>query len=481
MPNTSMGDGLSHTAKGLLAEFPDADMEAAFSGVRLSAEVNNVRRTLLGVIVAMIAAAALDLSLLDGTPASAGILLARAVVGLSALAGLWALRSNPSRPKLELTYLGVWGCLTSSLAFVAVEQGHGVNQPWQVFYLAAAALVAFLPCRLRVGLVVAGVVLAGACGVGVAFAHQPHYVAHIIAFTAGASAVGYALVQSIERLLRQDYARAEQLKADRAVLEQTTNALRMQLVMAQQAHAMGVLAAGTTHDFNNMLMAIRANALSVRESIAPSAPLDLAGARDASQDILEAVDSASDLSRRLLMFGKPNHTVTAYVNLDQAAQRVLHMMQRLVPKRITLDVELNAGGRMVAMQGTYLEQIVSNLVVNAIEAVPGNGKISVRTSYDSESERVQLSVSDTGVGMSEAQVKQIFQPFFTTKDTGNGLGLPTVKLVVEESKGEIQVESTPGQGTRVHISLPIAAAGDEPFELPVVSGFIAAPNQQQTA
>ncbi len=78
-------------------------------------------------------------------------------------------------------------------------------------------------------------------------------------------------------------------------------------------------------------MAIRANALSVRDSIAPTAPLDLAGARDASQDILEAVDSASDLSQRLLTFAKPSNSATGYVNLDQAAQRVLHMMQRLVP------------------------------------------------------------------------------------------------------------------------------------------------------
>jgi signal transduction histidine kinase len=476
-----MGASL-YTPEGLLAEFTNPETESAFSEVRLAAEIDNVRRTLVGVVVAMAAVAAMDASLLRGSAASSLVLSARGLVGLSSLLGLWVLRCKPSRARLERVYIGVWLCLGSCLAAVAIEQEHGVNQPWQVFYFASATLVAFLPCRLRVGMVAASMVVAGALSACVLLWAQTQYVAHIIVGTLGAFGVGYSIVRGIERLLRQDYLRAEQLRADRTVLEQTTNTLRAQLVWAQQAHAVGVLAAGTTHDFNNMLMAIRANALSVRDSIAPTSPLDLAGARDASEDILEAVDSASDLSRRLLMIGKPSNSCSGYVNFDQAAQRVLHMMQRLVPKRIALDVDLNAGNRMVAMQGTYLEQIVSNLIVNALEAIPGPGTISVFTRYDSESGRVRLCVSDDGVGMSQEQVGQVFQPFFTTKPTGNGLGLPTVKLVVEESQGDIRVESNEGKGTFVHISLPVAATGDDEFERPAVSGFVAlAAKQQHTA
>jgi signal transduction histidine kinase len=481
MPDYRMGGSLSYTPEGLLAEFANIETEREFGQSRLAVELENVRRTLLGILVAMVLVAVLDATLLRGTPNLVMVLSLRGLVGLSSLAGLWFLLGQPSRIQLEAGYLVVWTCLTSVLTRVALEQGPGLNQPWQVFYFSAAGLVAFLPCRLRVGLTAGCILLMGALTVGVCLREHPHYAAHVVVGTGGALTVGYAIVHGIERLLRQDYMRGEQLRADRSVLEQTRNALRVQLMLAQQAQALGLLAAGTTHDFNNMLMAIRANALSVRDSIAPTSPLDLAGARDASEDILEAVDSASDLSRRLLTFGKPNNAVTAFVNLDQATQRALHTMQRLVPKRITLTTELNAGNRMVSMQGTYLEQIVSNLVVNAIQAVPAEGTIAVRTSYDLATERVVLLVRDSGVGMSSEQLCQVFQPFFTTKPTGNGLGLPTVKLIVEESRGEVLVESIEGQGTSVSILLPVVATSDiELYERPAVSGFISM-NKQHTA
>jgi signal transduction histidine kinase len=477
-----MGGSLSYTPEGLLAEFTNAELERAFCDSRLNSELENVRRTLFGLIVAMVGVAALDASLLRGTAALVVVLTTRGLVTLAALVGLWLLHLGASRWKIEFAYVGVWTCLAVSLFVAAIEQDQGDKQPWQVFYFASAALVAFLPCRLRVGVLASGGVLAAAAVLGVELPEQRHYAAHILVGTLGAFGVGYAIVLGIERLLRRDYAWIEQLRAERATLEQTTNALRVQLMLAQRAHALGVLAAGTTHDFNNMLMAIRANALSVRDSIAPTAPLDLAGARDASEDILEAVDSASDLSQRLLTFGKPNNSSVGYVNLDQAAQRVLHMMQRLVPKRIALAIELNAGNRLVAMPGTCLEQIVSNLVVNAIEAVPGTGKITVTTNYDASDGRVRLCVADSGVGMSAEQVAQVFQPFFTTKATGNGLGLPTVKLVVEESKGAIHVESVQGQGTCVQISLPVAEVlNEQPYERGAVSGFITTNAKIQTA
>jgi PAS domain S-box-containing protein len=234
------------------------------------------------------------------------------------------------------------------------------------------------------------------------------------------------------------------------------NALEMQLRHAQKMEAVGQLAAGVAHDFNNLLAAIVANASialgEVREGRVDAEDLHA---------ILDAAGRASELTRRLLAFGRHEPVAPVTLDLGEVVRGMEALLRRVLPDSCHLALLADGPPLPVLADRAQLEQIAMNLVVNARDAMPAGGTITVETmreQHPSLGPAATLVVSDSGVGMDERTRERIFEPFFTTKERGRGtgLGLASVHSVVQQARGAIAVESAPGRGTTMRISFPLS-------------------------
>jgi PAS domain S-box-containing protein len=256
--------------------------------------------------------------------------------------------------------------------------------------------------------------------------------------------------------------------------QQLEDALRQ----AQKMEAVGRLAGGVAHDFNNLLAGIRGNAGLIR------AACDADDQRHADAGEIEiAVDRAAALTRQLLAFSRRQIVAPSVVDVNAVVTMTERLLRRLLPPRLEYVATLHEPLWPVHADAAQLGQVVMNLVLNARDAIAGDGRIAVRTAneaVDAASARripglvpgdyVVLSVSDTGCGMDAHVRERIFEPFFTTKSDGSGLGLPTVHGIVSQAGGHVAVESAPGQGTRFVVYLPRLVA------LPGTSGGAPPPN-----
>jgi PAS domain S-box-containing protein len=253
---------------------------------------------------------------------------------------------------------------------------------------------------------------------------------------------------------------------ERKQVEETLRQRDDQLRQAQKMEAIGRLAGGVAHDFNNLLMAIRGYAeLLVQE-------LEESDARRAdAQEILQAADRATGLTRQLLAFSRRQVITPEALALDDVVETMRNMLQRLIGEDIQLITEVWPGLIPVLGDRTQIEQILVNLVVNARDAMPEGGKIAIELrniELDAigiaahpglqPGEYVEMAVSDTGTGMDPETASRIFEPFFTTKENGKGtgLGLATVYGIIQQNNGAIEVQSSPGTGTTFYIYLPRA-------------------------
>jgi len=236
-----------------------------------------------------------------------------------------------------------------------------------------------------------------------------------------------------------------------------------QLRQAQKMEAVGRLAGGVAHDFNNLLTAINGNAGLLLGNMAQDSPL-----RPQAEDILHAGERAAALTRQLLAFSRKAVVAPQPVNLSL----VLAELQRLLVRLIGEDIEFLAKETpdlwTIRADPGQLEQVILNLVLNARDAMPTGGHLTVatRTVTTPEGDSVELLVRDTGKGMDTATRAHLFEPFFTSKAAGRGtgLGLSTVYGIVQQSHGSIAVDSAPGHGTDVRVRFPRIAA--EPATLP---------------
>jgi two-component system, cell cycle sensor histidine kinase and response regulator CckA len=237
-----------------------------------------------------------------------------------------------------------------------------------------------------------------------------------------------------------------------------------QLRQAQKLEAVGRLAAGVAHDFNNLLTAIQGHVQFVLEDLPPDLPV-----RSDVVEIGKAADRATDLTRQLLTFARRQPNRVEALDLNAVVKDVERLLRRVVRADIALDMVLDADVPRALVDRGQFEQVLVNLAVNARDAMTDGGTISVRTATilfdDVDSARslelkpgryVQLTISDTGCGMSEDVQSRIFEPFFTTKAEGTGLGLPTVYGIVKQSGGHISVYSEESVGTTIKIFLPVA-------------------------
>jgi two-component system, cell cycle sensor histidine kinase and response regulator CckA len=240
--------------------------------------------------------------------------------------------------------------------------------------------------------------------------------------------------------------------------------LETELAQLQKMQAVGQLAGGIAHDFNNLLMAIiaAADAVLERESCAQVTYDDV-------RQIRESANRGAALVRQLLAFGRRQPLLPVVVAVNPAVRNLSDIMVRLLGEQIRLQLELEEPGRSILVDPTQLDQVLINLAVNARDAMPGGGTLTLRTGHLSlyrpqqvgseampPGRYVAISVEDTGVGIPPAILPLVFEPFFTTRRErgGSGLGLSTVHGIVRQSGGFVTVESAVGQGTSVRFWLP---------------------------
>ncbi len=217
----------------------------------------------------------------------------------------------------------------------------------------------------------------------------------------------------------------------------------------RRMEVVGQLAAGVAHDFNNLLHVIRA-------SFTHLAELDLDGSGSTMEVLADGMDAtrqAEALTRRLLSLGRPAAGTDEPVSIADAVEETARLFTRLVGQSVSLKVSV-APGLSIWGNTAEMQQVLMNLCVNARDAMPGGGVLRIHAVRDGSD--AVLTVTDTGVGMSEETRSRVFEPFFTTKaaSRGTGLGLATTFAIVRRRGGTIEVASTPGQGTTFTIRLP---------------------------
>jgi PAS domain S-box-containing protein len=244
--------------------------------------------------------------------------------------------------------------------------------------------------------------------------------------------------------------------------------LEDQLRRSQTLEATGQLAAGVAHDFNNILTVILGGCEVTEAALEPDSP-----ARLDVRQMAEAARRGASLTRQLLAFTRQQAISPTVLDLKAHLRGVVGILRRTIPESISLDVVADDNRWPVLMDPAQIDQVVLNLAVNARDAMPDGGAITIRVDdvlLDAAQcagrvglppgDYVRLSVIDTGHGMDADTLARLFEPFFTTKseDRGTGLGMPSVYGIVTQNRGHIEVASEVGHGTRVDIHLPRADA-----------------------
>jgi two-component system, cell cycle sensor histidine kinase and response regulator CckA len=250
--------------------------------------------------------------------------------------------------------------------------------------------------------------------------------------------------------------------------------LEEQLHHSQRLEAVGRLAGGVAHDFNNLLMIITGYSQMLLDGMRPGDP-----ARADLEQVVKAAERATDLTRQLLAFSRRQVVRPAILNLNQLVHDMDRMLRRVLGEDIKLIASFSPGLKTVRADPGQLEQVILNIVVNARDAMPRGGKLTLETSNIEVTEEfarthpapkvghyAMLSLQDTGVGMDAGVLSRLFEPFFTTKEKGTGLGLSTSYGIIKQSGGDIGVESKPGQGATFHIYLPVTDEPAEPMDPP---------------
>ncbi len=257
---------------------------------------------------------------------------------------------------------------------------------------------------------------------------------------------------------------------ERKRVEEALRESQEQLLHAQKMEAVGRLAGGVAHDFNNMLTAIKGFAQLLLLDLPIESPL-----REYVEEIQRAAERSADLTRQLLAFSRRQILQPKVLDLNQVVRDMDRMLRRVIGEDVELAHALEPRADRVRADPGQLEQVIMNLAVNARDAMPHGGKLRLETRnvevraddvvhppFLRPGRYVGLSVRDTGRGMDPEVHAHVFEPFFTTKAQGTGLGLATVYGIVKQSDGYVWAESEPGRGSCFHVLLPRVEAAPQP-------------------
>jgi len=266
--------------------------------------------------------------------------------------------------------------------------------------------------------------------------------------------------------------------------------LEMELQRAQRLELVGRLSSGIAHDFNNLLTVLLGMAELARNGLPPVHPV-----QQDLQRISEVGEQAINLARQILAFSKQSKVAFQTVEVNRAVHRVVNILRTLLPRTVEVETTLAEGGLLIHADEMQLQQVLMNLCLNARDAMPNGGKLLIRTHLLrsgvvsgewSRSSRpgmeitsregqgaadhppttyhsplttwVCLSVEDNGQGMTEEIRRRIFEPFFSTRERGTGLGLAVVHQIITSFGGHVDVQSEPGRGTCLDVWLPLSGS-----------------------
>jgi PAS domain S-box-containing protein len=281
------------------------------------------------------------------------------------------------------------------------------------------------------------------------------------------------MLLNARRLLRKSGEAAMILLAieditERKRAEEEKAKIQAQFLQAQKMEAIGILAAGVAHDFNNLLTTIQGYTHLAMMEVDKTTSLY----RDLKEIHLAAV-RAADLTRKLLLFSRKHPIDLSPLNINRTVDDLLKMLNRLIGEDIAVNTDLEPDLWTVQADAGNIEQVIMNLAVNARDAMPEGGKLTIKTEnvtidedyckvfpHARPGKYVCLSVEDTGTGMDKEIIQHIFEPFFSTKEAGRGtgLGLSVVYGIVKQHKGWINVHSEPGRGSTFKVYLPAFSA-----------------------
>jgi PAS domain S-box-containing protein len=238
--------------------------------------------------------------------------------------------------------------------------------------------------------------------------------------------------------------------SDRKRAEIELKQTREQLYQIQKFEAIGRLAGGIAHDFNNMLGIIQSHCDLMSLQLPPSNPV--------YEDIVNiqiATENAAKLTKQLLQFSKKQILKPEQINLNVTVRAMSSMIQRIIPKNIKLNLYLEDYLKIIFVDPSHIGQVMMNLILNAIDAMPEGGKLIISTHNKNHERSVCLSIQDTGVGMDDYTQRHLFEPYYTTKkEKGTGLGLATAYRIIQDSGGRIDVKSYLNKGSTFSIYLP---------------------------
>ncbi len=252
-----------------------------------------------------------------------------------------------------------------------------------------------------------------------------------------------------------DTCKVPMINADGAVIgllgfaEDVTDRRKLEDTARQSAkyEAIARLSSGVAHDFNNLLMLVVNTANMARKEVPPEST-----ARRYLDDLMSATDRAASLTRQLLTFGREQALAPRTISMSAHVQDMQRLLARLVGDDCTLSVENDLTPVYTHVDPSKFDQVLLNLVLNARDAMPCGGEIVIRTAC--EGEHSVLRVRDSGAGMTDEVRERAFEPFYTTKETGTGLGLATVLGIVRQSGGHVEVQSEVGVGSEFRVFLP---------------------------
>jgi PAS domain S-box-containing protein len=280
-----------------------------------------------------------------------------------------------------------------------------------------------------------------------------------------------ARVLARTRELASRNAALEEALLARAASEAQRSELAARLRDAERLESLGLLAGGIAHDFNNLLVGVMANADLLLETLSDLEP----AVQDGLVTIKDAARDAADLTRKLLIYAGRGQVSLELVQLDDLVRECMRLLQATSPRGVQLRAELGTRDHWINADAGQLRQVIINLVTNAIEAIGADsGSVGVRTRvevFDAQAlasfsvrtravpgRFVVLEVEDTGVGIGAEPLSRIFEPFYTSKFTGRGLGLASVRGIVRSHDAALSVRSTPGQGSTFQIIWSLADA-----------------------